>query len=368
MRRFSTTPDQVRASGRAWVESIEEDPSLARELIRRTRYWVEDDLSDDFYPSKWVGFADMTAARYHTARRAPRDGAWFNGTAARRAVERSIETPFVLSTVDSPVADRLRLWTTARLSGVLDGISSTKWAFVRLPAPPEPSWVVANPTTGSGPGDKDFWGCFAESWKYYEATWSTYNQVLYDMCAAMPSHSSLQDVVAKVGIVARAYAAGLERHGDPEGPGAIVGVSQVLYEASGDVDRLLAELAEVAGDGKVLNADRLAEVTRIHGTFQELVGEATRSTVRSWVSKYLHFHAPGVPLYDSRACSVLGGRYDRRKARNRHFDRPAAADHQYWAFCNRFLSMWEEARSLGPRRSVRRLDQHLLYLSDLWRS
>ncbi len=356
MRSFAKTPEDVRKSGRAWVECIQHKPEIARSVIRRTRYWVEDPAFGDFYPSKWVGFAGMTERRYAAAQRGAEEGAWFNGTAARQAVEAALADVFRGADDGGAVHQRLVTWTTARLSDVLDGINQAKWSFVTM--------VDAKPdVTRSDVGD-GFWSRYRESWGFYEHTWETYNEVLYEMCAARPGHDSMKDVVAKVGIVARAYAAGLERHGDPDGPGAIVGVSRTLQQAAPTVDKLMEELQKVAGKDDALVAGNLAHIVRIHGEFQRLTSDATRSAVRSWVSKYLHFHAPGVPLYDSRACRMLQARYDLRRSCNRHFAMPQAADKKYWGFCNRFLSMWREGASLGLPVTVRRLDQFLLYLAD----
>jgi len=358
VRRYSSTAAEVRESGRCWVESIRTHPRLARRLVRRTSYWVEDPELGDFYPSKWVGFAQMTPSRYEAAHDGAEEGVWFNGTAARQAVEASVEARFGERGESVATARRLRRWATSRLSNVLDGIDPGKWRFVAMD---DGASTPLRPQDEDGEG---FWSTYQESWDYYEETWETYNTVLYDMCAVRPTHDSLKDVVAKVGIVARAYAAGLERHGDPDGPGAIVGVSRALHRSAGEVDGLLSELRGVAGDDDALDLAGLTEMVRIHGAVQRLTADATRSAVRSWVSKYLHFHAPGVPLFDSRARTELDARYDRRKARNKHFPRPEGADFQYWSFCNRFLSMWLEARDIGLDVSVRRLDQHLLYRAD----
>jgi len=353
MREFSRSEEDVRHSGRSWVAAVNSDPDLARQLVRRTTFWLEDTLHGDFYPSKWVGFRDMGPDRYRRSVAGEEGGDWFNGTAARLAVERSVGTTF--GTPSQGQRERLESWACGRLTGVLDRIRTEKWQFLALDS--RCSGVVE--ACGEG-----FWRRYDEAWSYYQATWVTYNDVLYSMCRDRPGHSALPDVVAKVGIVARAYAAGLERHGDPDGPGAVVGVARALTDNCKEVDALVSELKSVAGTGEVVGHRELLEVVRVHGRIQALVASATRSSVRSWVSKYLHFHAPGVPIFDSRARGVLEGRYDRRKARNRHFRRPDSADYHYWSFCNRFLSMWLEARSHGLDVSVRRLDQYLLYLAD----
>ena len=368
MRRLVLTIAHVRASGRAWVAAVASHPDLAWALIRRTSYWVYDPDFDDFYPSKWAGFEEMTPTRYGS----DEGGAAFQGTTARIAIEGAVGTPFAASPA---LTTRLSRWASARMSGVLEGTDVTKWWFVILPGASVES--SRHGTDDTPPGDDSavaaaflappgFWASYEDSWTYYQRAWRVYNEVLYEMCAARPGHGSLGDVVAKVGIVARAYAAGLERHGDPEGPGAIVGVATLLHQHSDEVDTLIAELRRVAGTGDEFNAEIGSAVVAMHGKFEAIVRDATNNghSVRSWSSKYLHFHAPGVPLYDSRARGVVKARYDLRRVRNQHFPSPDEGDYKYSQFVNAFLSLWVEASELGLPVTVRRLDQFLLWTAD----
>ena len=311
----------------------------------------------------------MTPTRYGSHE----GGAAFQGTTARIAIEGAVGTPFAPS---SALTIRLSRWASARISGVLGGIDVTKWRFVILPgASSEP----LRDTTDAPPlGDDSavatsalvapprFWAGYEDSWARYQHAWRVYNEVLYEMCTARPGHGSLGDVVAKVGIVARAYAAGLERHGDPEGPGAIVGVATLLHQHSVEVDALIAEIRRVAGIGDKFNAEIGSAVVALHGRFEAIVRDATNNghSVRSWSSKYLHFHAPGVPLYDSRARGVVKARYDLRRVRNQHFPCPDEGDYEYSKFVNAFLSLWVEASELGLPVTMRRLDQFLLWTAD----
>lgn len=369
MRRLVLTIAHVRASGRSWIAAVASHPDLAWALIRRTSYWVYDPDFDDFYPSKWVGFEEMTPARYGS----DEGGAAFQGTTARIAIEGAVSIPFAASPELTTLLSR---WASARISGVLEAIDMTKWWFVTLPgAAGKPLGPEAD---GRSRGDDSavpasahvaapgFWSSYQDSWTYYQRVWRVYNEVLYDMCTARPGHGSLGDVVAKVGIVARAYAAGLERHGDPEGPGAIVGVASLLHDRAGEVDGLIADLQRVARSGDQLDTKIAAQVVAIHGQFEAIVRDGTNNghSVRSWSSKYLHFHAPGVPLYDSRARGVVKARYDLRRVRNQHFACPDEGDYDYSQFVNAFLSLWVEASELGLPVTVRRLDQFLLWTAD----
>lgn len=209
-----------------------------------------------------------------------------------------------------------------------------------------------------------FWSAYERSWRYYKQNWRTYNAVLYEMCESHPGHRTMDEVVAKVGLISRAYAAGLERHALPNGEGAIIDVAKTLVAKAPEVEALIQQARGAASDGNDLDRTNLSVVVHVHGSLQRITAVATRSSVRSWVSKYLHFHVPGTPIFDSRAEVVLRARFHRRGGRNTHFSCPDGGDFQYWSFCNRFLSMWIEAGKLGVPRTVKRLDQHLLYLAD----
>jgi hypothetical protein len=371
VRRLVLTPHHVRASGRAWIVAFSTHPELVRSILRRTSYWVFDPEFDDFYPSKWAGFEGMAPARYLAAIQGEDEGgASFQGTTARRAIEGAVGEEFDSS---DHLTAALTVWATARVTGVLEGVDTSKWEFVALPTATDPNagdgdggGSGGEPPGGRREGDDDFWRTYDESWAYYETTWGTYNQVLYDMCQRLSGHGSLADVVAKVGIVARAYAAGLERHGDPEGPGAIVGVATVLHKRADEVDDLIARLRRVAASGNQMDDEIARQVVALHGEFEAIVREVTNDghSVRSWSSKYLHFHAPGVPIYDSRARGVVKGRYDLRRVRNQHITCPPTGDYAYAQFVNGFLSLWSEAVERGLPVSVRRLDQFLLWTAD----
>ena len=361
MRRLVLTPAHVRASGRAWIAAMSTHPDLAWALIRRTSYWVYDPDFDDFYPSKWAGFEGMSPARYG----AEEEGAAFQGTTARVAIEGAVGAAFAASPQLTGVLQR---WAAARISGVLSGIDVSKWWFVSLRASGVTQVEGAAPDAGGDPHDAAdaFWASYDESWRYYQRVWRVYNAVLYDMCSGRPGHGDLADVVAKVGIVARAYAAGLERHGDPDGPGAIVGVATLLHERAKEVDALIADLRQLGDAGESFDAEIAAKVVALHGQFESIVRDGTNNghSVRSWSSKYLHFHAPGLPLYDSRARGVIKARYDLRRVRNQHFGCPSSGDYEYSQFVNGFLSLWVEASELGLPVTVRRLDQFLLWTAD----
>lgn len=369
-RRFVENSQEIRITGLNWRDAVANNPNLVRSLLRRTRYWVFDPDLGLPIPSKFAGFADMTGERYARAVRSPDEegGAYFNGTATRRAVQRAtgrrFEKPAKLPPEYQNLPDRLIAWGEGCISGIFKDVVRSKWRFLVLPPTTDPRPVhVIVPESDVDPDDE--WEVYEEAWDHYEETWWVFSEVLVDMCRTYPGHQHLAEVVAKVGISARAYAAGLERHGDGSGAGTIVNIAQALQSRHELVDNLIDQLRGLGVGG--LDASMLEQVVQIHGEFLKICSEVTRdgNAVRSWASKYLFFHAQCVPIYDSRANTILRSWYSLRGKRNWHFDMPEGADTEYYAFCNRFLSLWDDAVDDGKEVSVRRLDQYLLYWYDL---
>ena len=88
-----------------------------------------------------------------------------------------------------------------------------------------------------------------------------------------------------------------------------------------------------------------------------------RSSPRSFIAKYLHFHVPAVPIYDALAASALGKLYPWRRT----FlvcDIPAHADVLYARFVLRFWQCYVALREQRQKVSVRLVDQALLALAE----
>src|SRR5258708_24637995 len=70
----------------------QQDPDLARELLRQTTLWVYSQNSNTFGPSKFVGFQNMNFRDYEAARR--RGGKRFDGGRTHKAIEKILGTPY----------------------------------------------------------------------------------------------------------------------------------------------------------------------------------------------------------------------------------------------------------------------------------
>jgi hypothetical protein len=103
----------------------------------------------------------------------------------------------------------------------------------------------------------------------------------------------------------------------------------------------------------------------VHGKFLTILRNLTRgrNAVRSFASKYLHFHCPSVPIFDNIATSVIQqkGWYPLTDSRIMKFEKPINADDIYYGFCLRFFAMYKDMIESGLSVDVRRLDYYLLW-------
>lgn len=193
------------------------------------------------------------------------------------------------------------------------------------------------------------------------------NDVLYRMCDQMPEHGEPGEVRAKVVIIGRTYAAGLERHTG----GDIQAVTTALVKTSGWLDPAISELRVLGKDDHFPTFERLNAIARTHKRMTDALGRLARNgnSLRSFVSKYLHFHAPVVPLYDQYAAACLRDWYPWRTV-----IAPVVPigkiDGVYWQHCVRVANVVDEWTRLkldkppiGPP-TARNIDSYALVCWD----
>jgi len=185
--------------------------------------------------------------------------------------------------------------------------------------------------------------------------------ILYDMCKKWPYHDNLSQAQAKVTIIGRTYAAGLERKGGEDyRKGILETVANALNKNSKRIDRDVAALKNFK-ELSVIAQDRILGT---HGNIVSLLREETKTKLnfRSFVSKYLHFHAPIVPLFDSRASSAIRELYPWRKFRG-HDRIPHSESHDeiYSKFFAQFMLYFNDLEKLKLRPTVRKADRYLIW-------
>jgi hypothetical protein len=194
----------------------------------------------------------------------------------------------------------------------------------------------------------------------YDATWRVTDETLYRLCRQHPGH--VEAVYAKLWIIGRTYATGIERKiATKQTQGSSLSqLAAHLLRHSAEADDLVAMLNAVA---EPLQPDAVQTILHVHGRFTELVKRMTRrnQSPRSFVSKYLHFHCPAVPIYDSIVAGVLP-KFVRWHSDLMLCRREPWHDATYCWYLMRFWNLYDNVRKSGVNGDLRvkHLDHFLL--------
>ncbi len=188
------------------------------------------------------------------------------------------------------------------------------------------------------------------------SAWDLGNRTLYDLCQNHPGHNTTEEIIAKIWLIGRSYAASIERrrNADQFGDG--------FYEAT-----VAPTVKESAIDEWLtgISNDDVANTVVIHKKLMDLFASITGGLEkRSLTSKYLHFHKPGAFfIYDSRARQAITKVVPRL---NQLPKLPAAQfDKEYKDFVRRCLWLRSEISSKhGVILTPREIDKLLLAMAD----
>jgi hypothetical protein len=195
----------------------------------------------------------------------------------------------------------------------------------------------------------------------YEAGWKPVDDELYDLFRRRSSHRDYRDVYTKVVMIERVYRAGVVRAFKAKANAETTVARELLPQA----DLLEEQLATLAG--QTLNGKTALQIVELHGRITASLAPSADVWLTSFVSKYLHFHCPIVPVYDSKAAGSVGGFFKsptdrrsvaplRRSMRNLH---PSAR--AYRSFVPPFVVLYERAQAeTSPKPSVKEVDYLLL--------
>ena len=208
------------------------------------------------------------------------------------------------------------------------------------------------------PDGRDLAARLSQAIKSYEAGWKPVDSELYGLCGRRSRQNDFADVYTKVAMIGRVYEAGVARawrgDGDPE-----TEVDRVLVEQA---DLIQTGLRRLQGRG--FDRQTAAAIVELHGHIARAISHRSGGVfLTSFVSKYLHFHCPIVPIYDSNAQDAIGELVDWKLVDP---IREAMAKLPEWArayrnFVAAFVVLYERAyaeTSLKP--TVKQLD-HLLW-------
>jgi hypothetical protein len=198
----------------------------------------------------------------------------------------------------------------------------------------------------------------------YNRSWRTTDQTLYSLCRQHPGHGDQAGVNAKLWIIGRTYATGIERKIPTNGKqgGSMAQLAGHLLEHARELDALFARLRRLE---EPLDPTSLRTILDLHGQFIAMLLPVLRPNQlpRSFASKYMHFHCPAVPIIDTyadRACRKL----IRWQKSFCLFDLPAGADEYYAWYVLRFWQLYQQARAAGLQPTVKHLDYYLLCTAE----
>jgi hypothetical protein len=194
-------------------------------------------------------------------------------------------------------------------------------------------------------------------------TYSKTDDILYAMCRKWPDHRNYGAVHAKVRIIGRVYATGLERKGgNDKSKGIYETVAKLLFKKRSRID---SELRTLGKFKRLSDPVCQKEILKLHGNLVGLLRNGTESGLnfRSFVSKYLHFHIPIVPIFDSRSSTTLNrsDRYSWKTFRtSARVLNMKGYDPVYYRFLMQFILYFSELEQLKQKPSVKDADYYLI--------
>lgn len=185
--------------------------------------------------------------------------------------------------------------------------------------------------------------------------WRVGNEVLYELCRTRPTHTDEADVIAKIWLIGRSYAAAIERRrnkSDGNDNFYVDKVAPAIRRSSID-----AWLKQATSDGS------LTTLLDVHHKTTQLFSDISGLEKRSLASKYLHFHVPQLfYIYDTRAVEalrLLGVRVGRSDTCT------VETDNEYRKFAKKCLWLQHQAeQQCGVSLSPRELDNLLLQVYE----
>lgn len=194
----------------------------------------------------------------------------------------------------------------------------------------------------------------------YDRFWRVTDEALYALCRQHPGHADRAGINAKLWIIGRTYATGIERKIPANGKqgGSMTQLAVHLLKHARQMDDIFGRLRRLTDP---LDPDKLRSILDLHGRFLALIQPVARrnQSPRSFASKYMHFHNPAVPIIDTYADAACREMIRWRKLFCL-FDLPPGADEYYARYVLRFWQLYQLVRGAGLEPTVKHLDYYLL--------
>lgn len=187
--------------------------------------------------------------------------------------------------------------------------------------------------------------------------WSLGNKNIYDLCRTYPKHINEHEIIAKIWIIGRTYAAAIERRKPKDNID-----NDKFY-----VEKVAPKIMKKQIDNwfnsiksfSEISSENFEEILKIHYKLTALFEEITNLQKRSLSSKYLHFHFPDLFfIYDTRSVKAMRKLVSITRRANR-ISMPV--DNEYRKFCEKCLTLRGFIKkTFGKSLSPRQLDNLLL--------
>lgn len=188
--------------------------------------------------------------------------------------------------------------------------------------------------------------------------WDFPNQMLYDLCSMYPSQEDIEQVVAKIWLIGRSYAASVERIHGVERPQGDIYYDHVA-PAICKIAKPLQDAIENLNKQNCLDENNFTLVLETHRLLEMALHSAVSMNMTSLASKYLHFHCRNVlPIYDSYAYRGAISLVKKDSAALKAMlGRGIAANETYADFVMRFLFLQNKiVDQYGKSLSLREMD------------
>jgi len=192
--------------------------------------------------------------------------------------------------------------------------------------------------------------------------WGLVDEILYKLCSEHRSHDDLPGICAKVLLIGRGFASGVERHISSDGAqgSSIEKLALHLFTYRDEIDEIINRLARLE---EPLDIQKLSIIIEEHGKFCQIMSKITRNEISpvSFASKYLHFHCPIVPIYDSWV-SKHAWRM-RKDDELQRFEKSGDGHDEYYWYSVCFWQQYTSLREVSSKITVRLTEVYILWLA-----
>ncbi len=196
----------------------------------------------------------------------------------------------------------------------------------------------------------------------YKDQWRTLDGVLYTLCRDYPGHDRIDGINAKLNIIGRTYSTGIERRIKSEGTqgSSMLKLADYFFKHRAEIDSLIEHISALM---EPLTWKGIVGILIAHGRLVQLLTGITQYGYRprSFVSKYLHFHNPVFPIYDSVASGEIRRIVPLRSVLNIDFDVDGVSDSEYNDYVKRFFALYLHSIERGLPITVCSLDFYLMW-------